>query len=322
MNSPSTSATPPSATRLAIDGLKQQMSTVIRGKLSSIELLVATLIAGESILIQDVPGVGKTTLAKSLAACLDLEFQRIQCTPDLLPSDIFGVSIFHPQESEFRFRRGPIFTNVLLVDEINRASPRTQSALLEAMAERQVTVEGKTYRLESPFMVIATQNPIEHQGTYPLPESQLDRFAMQISLDYPDRETELELLYAPPPDVDHDVMRPILHADDVENLQASLEAVQFDRGLGDYLLQIVEATRAHPDIELGCSPRGAICFFRCVKAWAMVKGRDYVLPDDIQFLAAKILGHRLVARGSVTQQGAASSEALVGELVDQIDVPV
>ena len=307
---------------VAIQLLKENLSKVIRGKSQEIDYLITSVIAGESILIQDVPGVGKTTLAKALAGSMKLDFNRIQCTPDLMPADIFGVSIFNPKDGEFRFRKGPVFTNLLLVDEINRASPRTQSALLEAMAEGQVTIEGTVYALESPFLVIATQNPLGYHGTFPLPESQLDRFAIQISMDYPDRETERSILYSESSGSSLNQIEPVLQRADVIKLQDAIANVRFDERLADYLLEIVERTRRHDHIELGCSPRGAISYFRCARALAMVQGRDYVLPDDIQQLAPLVLQHRIVLTTQFRRAEDRGVTELIEEIVDATHVPV
>ena len=287
--------------------------------LEQVDLSIAR---GESLSVIGRNGVGKTTLAKALAASLDLQFQRIQCTPDLLPADIFGVSIFNPQESSFRFRPGPVFTNILLVDEINRASPRTQSALLEAMAERQVTIDGQTHPLESPFMVIATQNPIGHRGTFPLPESQLDRFLLQISMEYPDTEHELEILYQESDVRALDQLQPVLSLGEVLQLQQQVHGVTFDRSLGRYLVEIVQLTRNDERIELGCSPRGSIGLFQAARAQALVQGRDFVLPDDIQLVAPLVLRHRMMLRDGETGQPSVRVKQIISEFIQRIDVPV
>ena len=306
-----------------IGELKQNIEKVIRGKSEVVDQLLIALLAGESILIEDVPGVGKTTLAKCLAASLDLEFQRIQCTPDLLPADVFGTSVFHPQEGTFHFRKGPIFCNVLLVDEINRASPRTQSALLEAMAERQVTVEGQTYSLEPPFMVIATQNPFGFHGTFALPESQLDRFLLQVSMDYPDRQNELDILYSESRRSGVEQLTSVLSKGELLGLQETLAEVRFEKSLADYLLEIVDRTRSDARIELGCSPRGSIKLFKAAQASALIDGRDYVLPDDIQKTAPAALKHRLILqRAGRSNRSQAEIQNLIQELISDIDVPV
>ena len=303
--------------------LKENLEKVIRGKSDVIDQLLIALLSGESILIEDVPGVGKTTLAKSLAASLDLSFNRIQCTPDLLPADVFGTSVFNPQDGSFHFRKGPIFCNILLVDEINRASPRTQSALLEAMAERQVTVEGVAYPLEPPFMVIATQNPFGFHGTFPLPESQLDRFLMQVAMDYPDLESELEILFNESQQNTVDQLTSVLSKGELIQLQDSLKSVTFEKSLAEYLLQIAQRTRSDSRIELGCSPRGSIKLFKASQANAIVNGRDFVLPDDIQQVCPAVLKHRILLKRSgkgSTIQGEVAN--IIQQIVSEVDVPV
>ena len=305
-----------------IDRLKANLALAIKGKDTEIETLISAVLAGESVLVEDVPGVGKTSLAKAVASSLDLDFQRVQCTPDLLPADVFGVAIFNPQDCEFHFRKGPVFTNLLLVDEINRASPRTQSALLEAMAERQITVEGKAWTLEPPFVVIATQNPTGAHGTFPLPASQLDRFAIRMSLDYPDRDSELEILYRDNSIRFEERVDAVLTKADYMLIQQKISEVNFEKSLGNYMLEIVDRTRNHQDIELGCSPRGAISFFNTVKSLALVSGRNFVLPDDIQRLAPLALAHRIVLGGRFPRDETSESIRMINELVGSIDVPV
>lgn len=309
-----------SAVNSKLARLRDSLKGVIRGKDEVVENVIVALVAGGSLLIEDVPGVGKTTLAKTLAASVDLEFQRVQCTPDLLPADIFGFSVFNPQSGSFDFRRGPIFTNVLLVDEINRASPRTQSALLEAMAEQQVTIEGKRYDLAAPFMVLATQNPLGFQGTFPLPESQLDRFLFQLSLDYPDAESEVNILYDQVTEHPVDRVTSVLTREEVLQCQAEARAITVERCIADYIVKIVQRTREDTRLQLGCSPRGSLMFFRASQAMALLEGREFVLPDDVQRVAPLVLAHRIVVPRSA-QVGSYQQE-LVEELVRQVDVPV
>ncbi len=274
--------------------LRDALNRVIRGKPETVELLLTALLAGGNVLLDDVPGVGKTTLAKALAQALEAKFQRVQFTPDLLPADILGTSVYNPVSGEFRFRPGPVFTNILLADEINRASPRTQSALLECMCEHQVSSDGVTHRLAAPFLVIATQNPVEFQGTYPLPEAQLDRFAMRLSLGYPDEASERQLLLdreggAPAAD-----LQPILSCDEILELQARARSIRLEGSVIDYLLKLVRKTREDPRITLGASPRALLALAACARAAAVLDHRDYVRPDDLCALARVVLPHRLL----------------------------
>ena len=301
-------------------GLRENLKSVIRGKDEIIEDIIVALVAGGSVLIEDVPGVGKTTLAKSLAASVDLEFKRVQCTPDLLPADIFGFSVFNPRDGDFHFRRGPIFTNVLLVDEINRASPRTQSALLEAMAEQQVTVEGVHHDLSLPFMVLATQNPLGFQGTFPLPESQLDRFLFQLSLDYPDADSEVEILYDQISVHPVSKILPVLSRSEILQSQAQARAVKVERCIARYIVDIVNRTREDDRLRLGCSPRGSLMLFRAAQAQAMVRQRRFVLPDDVQRVAPLVLVHRVV-EARTAYAGAAARREIIEDLVRQVAVP-
>ena len=301
--------------------LRDNLKRVIRGKDEIVEEVIVALVAGGSVLLEDVPGVGKTTLAKALAASVDLQFQRVQCTPDLLPADIFGFSIFNPQSGSFDFRRGPVFTNVLLVDEINRASPRTQSALLEAMAEQQVTVEGTHYELPPPFMVLATQNPLGFQGTFPLPESQLDRFLFQISLDYPDAESEVDILFDQVADHPVKTLPAVLSREEVLLCQTRARAVQVERCVAEYIVAIVQRSREDARLQFGASPRGSLMLFRAAQAIALVQQRTFVLPDDVQRAAPLVLSHRVVpVRGA--QGGASSRRDIIESLVQDTAVPV
>ncbi len=297
------------------------MSNVIRGKRDVIEQIVIALVAGGSVLLEDVPGVGKTTLAKALAASLDLKFRRVQCTPDLLPADIFGFSVFNPQDGSFSFRPGPIFCNVLLVDEVNRASPRTQSALLEAMAECQVTIEGTRYELEPPFLVIATQNPLGFQGTFPLPESQLDRFLFQLSIEYPGAEDEAMMLYDQIESHPLERVSATMTIDEIVDVQEQVRKVRVEPSLGDYIVEICRRTRNHDGFRLGVSPRGSLMLFRASQARAFVHGRDYVLPDDVQEMSRYVLPHR-VASSRTSEAKREHAMQAIDQIIQDIDVPV
>lgn len=314
-------AMPPSDAYQKLKQLKSNLAAVIRGKPESIDILVIALLAGGSVLMEDVPGVGKTTLAKSLARSLDVEFRRIQFTPDLLPSDILGASVFSPKDGSFTFRKGPIFCSVLLADEINRASPRTQSALLEAMSEGQVTIEGVRHHLPRPFLVLATENPIDFHGTYPLPEAQLDRFLVQLHLGYPDAQAEVEMLLSQALAAPVDEIPAILSLDEVRSIQQLVRTVHVDPSIAAYLVQIAHATRNHPQLKLGVSPRGSLMFFRAVQAAAFAEGRMHVLPDDVQRLATHVLAHRTVLT-SKAKYGSMTKDQIIAEVVAQTPVPV
>ena len=274
--------------------LVDNISQVIQGKAEAVDLVLLGLIAEGHILVEDVPGVGKTTLAKALATSIDGSFGRVQFTPDLLPSDVLGVSVWNRGADRFEFRRGPIFTNLLLADEINRASPKTQSALLEAMAERQVTIDGTTHHLPPPFLVIATQNPIEHEGTYPLPESQLDRFLLRVSMGYPDREAELQILQTHGDDDGLERLGPVVTAEQVNAMVAAARTVHVAPALQGYLVDLADASRRHPHTAVGVSPRASLALQRIVRARAATRGRSYVVPDDIKAVAVPVLAHRLL----------------------------
>jgi MoxR-like ATPase len=285
------------------------VQTVISGKPGAVRLALTVLLAEGHILIEDVPGVGKTQLAKALARSIDCSVRRVQFTPDLLPSDITGVSAYNQELREFEFKPGPIFANVVLGDEINRASPKTQSALLESMEERQVTVDGRTYQLERPFMVIATQNPIEMEGTYPLPEAQRDRFMTRISIGYPERDAELAMLESHGSSSPLDNLKPVAHASDVRALVAAVREVHVSTAIRHYIVDLVTATRNSAELRLGASPRAALHLLRASRAHAALDDRDFVIPDDVQMLAVPVLAHRLLP----------SAEAMVGrELPDQV----
>ncbi len=303
-----------------INAVRTSLQSVIHGKTDVIDAVLTAILAEGSVLLEDVPGVGKTTLAKSLARLIDLEFQRIQCTPDLLPADILGSSIFRPSSGTFEFRAGPIFSNLLIADEVNRASPRTQSALLEAMAESQVTIDGKRYPLKRPFIVIATQNPSGFEGTFPLPESQLDRFLMRLSMDYPDRESEISLLLEQAASDPALLLSSVMTQEELVTLQTHVRNVTIDRKAVAYVVEIASATRTDTRLRVGVSPRGSKMLLRAAQARATLLGRDFVLPDDIQSLAPSVLAHRVSTRSAISS----SSEAtlIIIDLMHSIEVPV
>jgi len=316
---------PPAATaqplaRLA--ELEASLGTALRGKPEAVNLSLVCLLARGHLLIEDVPGVGKTTLAQALARSVSCTFHRLQFTSDMLPSDVLGVTIYNAHSELFEFKRGPIFTNFLLADEINRTTPRTQSALLEAMNEQQVTIDGRSHALPHPFMVIATQNPVEHHGTYPLPESQLDRFLMRLRIGYPEPESEREILRNP--EAFTSSVQAVLSADDMVELQNLAQRVTVDSSLVDYMLAIVARTRAHESLGLGVSPRGSQALFRGSQAMALIEGRDYVIPHDVKRLAVPIFGHRVVVstRAALAQRKSDLGERIIEEILQHIDVPV
>ena len=296
------------------------VSKVIVGKRSVIEHALAALIAQGHILVEDVPGVGKTMLAKSLSISIGCNFKRIQFTPDLLPSDVAGISVYNQATGEFQFRPGPIMSEVVLADEINRATPKTQSALLEAMEELQVTVDGVTHHLQHPFVVVATQNPIEYEGTFPLPEAQLDRFLMRISLGYPEFEEELAVIEQQEQAHPIDSLEAVATPKDVIVLQEAAKEIYVDRSVREYIVNLTEATRDHRDVSLGASPRASLGLFRAARALALVLDRDYVIPDDIKTLAASVTAHRIILSPSARMRGVRSVD-LVSDLLNTITVP-
>ncbi len=308
-----------------LESLVDEVEVVFHGKREVVRLAVAALLARGHILFEDVPGVGKTTLAHALARSLGLTFRRIQFTSDLLPSDVLGVSLYNPRTSEFETRPGPIFTNILLADEINRAPPRTQSGLLQAMQEGMVTIDDKTFQLPAPFLVLATQNPLEHHGTYPLPESQLDRFLMRLTIGYPEEEAERRILIESSR-VDEllDRIQAVLSPAQILDLQAQVDAVRADPALVDLLQEIVRRTRVDPRLQIGVSPRGAVALFKASRAYAMVQGRTFLAPDDILTMAVPCLAHRLLPVGTAASTAEAHQEAAVilEDILQEVPVPV
>jgi MoxR-like ATPase len=300
--------------------LMDHVGKIIVGKDHTIELVMTAIIASGHVLLEDVPGTGKTMLAKSVASSLDCTFQRIQFTPDLLPSDLTGIHFFNQKEGDFEFRPGPLFANLVLADEINRATPRTQSSLLECMEERQISIDGSTRQLERPFIVIATQNPVDNQGTFPLPEAQMDRFMMKIRMGYPSSEESVEILRRTVASRSVTDLSAIISREQLLEAQSTYTSVQIDEDLLRYIIRLTEATRQHPELSLGVSPRGAQALLKASQAWAALHGRDFVLPDDIKILAEPVLAHRLVFRNRVRQQEGLA-ERIIQELLSQTEVP-
>ncbi|MFB3815576.1 MAG: AAA family ATPase [Terriglobales bacterium] len=313
-----------SASVARVAQLEAALRTVIRGQDEVVRLAIVALLARGHLLIEGVPGVGKTTLAQALARALDCSFQRIQFTSDMLPSDVLGILMYSPGEQRFEFRRGPVFTNVLLADEINRTTPKTQSALLEAMNESQVTVDSRSYALPQPFLVIATQNPVEHHGTYPLPESQMDRFLVRARMGYPEADSEREILRAEAGVARLEDLRPVVNAADVISLQDEVMRVRVDESLISYTLEIVRRTRESEYLSLGVSPRGALMLYRAAQAMAFVEGRPFTRPDDFKSLAVPVLAHRAVvnARYSSTRKRSEQADEILREIVESVAVPV
>lgn len=283
--------------RERIEKLQENLSLTIVGKESSIRLVLVALLSGGHALLEDVPGVGKTLLAKSLASSIAGKFQRIQCTPDLLPTDITGTNIWNPKSGKFEFLPGPVFTNVLLTDEINRAPPRTQSALLEVMEEQQVTLDGVSRRVGDPFFVIATQNPIEYQGTFPLPEAQMDRFTLSLKLDYPTEAEEFKMLDRLSNNIAPSELKPCIALEEVLELRRQVSLVKVEKSLKQYIVNLVRATREHEEITLGVSPRGTVALHRATQAYGFLEGRDFAIPDDVKAIAPSVLSHRLITAG-------------------------
>lgn len=303
-----------------LEQIRTALGSVIRGKNDEIDRLLLALLASGHVLVEDVPGVGKTTIAKALARVFDVEFRRVQFTPDLLPADILGSQVLNPKDGSFSFQPGPIFTTIFLADEINRASPRTQSALLEAMNEEQVTVEGTTRSLPQPFTVVATQNPVDFQGTYPLPEAQLDRFLIRLDLGYPDEDAELQLLVDRRRADPIDALVPVATREQLVGLQTEVRGVDVEERVARYMLHIVRATRERKELSLGISPRGTLALFRAAQARAFLGGRSYTTPDDVQSLVAPVLAHRLLLSQEATY-GGARPESILAEIVAEAPVP-
>ena len=304
-----------------IAALERNIATAILGKPEPIHLSLVALLAGGHLLVEDAPGVGKTSLAKAISKSLSCEFKRLQFTPDMMPSDILGSNVFLPNRGEFEFRPGPIFTNVLLADEINRTTPRTQSALLEAMSEGQVSLEGKTHPLPAPFFVLATQNPYEFEGTYPLPENQLDRFMVCIEIGYPTREVEKNVLIHHRDGEPGDKLQSVINTEQLLRLQSAVRAVKVDDSLNEYIIEIVETTRKHEQLHLGVSTRGAITLYRAVQGLALIEGRSYAVTDDIKRLVLPVLAHRIVVKGVLHEGRRDRAKAVLKQILNKIPVP-
>ena len=302
------------------DRLFENVGKVILGKQDALQKTILALLVQGHVLIEDVPGVGKTMLARSIARSIGCSFKRIQFTPDMLPSDVTGVSVFNQRDREFEFREGPIFAQIVLVDEINRATPKTQSSLLEAMEERQVTVDGRTYKMPKPFLVMATQNPIEYEGTFPLPEAQLDRFILRIRLGYVSKEEEANILSAQQFKHPLEDLAQVLSHEELVQLQDVVKDVYVDDSIKTYIISIIDATRNHPDVYLGASPRGSLALYKTGQALAALLGRDYVIPDDVKALAEPALAHRLIISPAARMKNI-DSEEVVAEILDSIPVP-
>lgn len=312
----------PTELQNAVAELERNMRSVVLGKPEVVRMCTVALLAGEHVLLEDVPGVGKTLVGKALARSVSGDFCRLQFTPDLLPSDIVGSSLFNSKTSEFEYKRGPIFANIVLADEINRAPPRTQSALLEAMSDCQVSVDGVTYDLPHPFMVIATQNPFEFEGTYALPESQLDRFLLRISMGYPDRDAERQVLASHREGEPVDQLKPVLSCEQIVELQKQVRQVEVESSIYDYVLDIVDVTRRCEELHVGVSTRGGLSLYRAAQASALIDGRKYVVPDDIKRLTSSVLAHRVVTKGYIQGDSRRAAESIIQRLVDEVPVPM
>ncbi len=310
----------PEFARNVAERVLNEVGKVIVGKREELRIILASMISQGHILLEGVPGVSKTTMAKALASALNLSFRRIQFTPDLLPADVLGTFIFDQKTGEFRFRPGPIFANIILADEINRASPRTQSAFLEAMQERQITVEGMTFKLPEPFVVIATMNPIEFEGVYPLPEAQIDRFLIKITIDYPTPDEEREILRRIEV-IEEWPIKPVASGEDILKLTKMVSKVKVSDSIIDYIVRIVQATRKHPQVRLGASPRAAIALLKLSSSLALLQGRDYVLPDDVKKSAKPVLRHRIILKPGIDIETTASVEAIIDSILDSVPTP-
>jgi MoxR-like ATPase len=309
------------AEHAALTRLRENIASVYMGNRQAVDRLVACLLARGHVLIEDVPGVGKTVLANALARSLDCTFSRIQCTPDLLPSDITGVSVYHRERDSFEFKRGPVFANVVLADEINRATPRTQSALLEAMAEGTVSADGHVLPLPAPFIVVATQNPYEFEGTYFLPENQLDRFLMRISLGYPSPDDESRILHKQPARTTLRDLRPVTTGQEVVDLQAAVDAVRMDQSLVDYVIALAAATRGHEELQVGISPRGSLALAQAARATALMAGRDHCVPEDIVSNVLSVCAHRVIGRTYMHQGDTLTTRRILQQVLEQVPSP-
>lgn len=307
--------------REEIKKLMDNINHVIRGKEDRVKLIVTALLAGGNILIEDVPGVGKTTMAKALAMSIGGVFSRIQFTPDLLPADILGGSVYNPKEGSFVFRKGPIFSNIVLADEINRASPRTQSSLLEAMNEKQVSLDSRTYKLDPPFLVVATQNPVEYHGTYPLPEAQLDRFAVRIEMGYPDTRYEAAIILEREKEDPLLDLKQVISCADIVKIQNEVKKVKVEESIVQYIIRIADSTRTDSHIKLGISTRGALMLFMCARAKAYIEGREYVIPEDVKEMAMPVFPHRLVLNTKSRYSGV-KKENVIAEILSNTEIPV